>query len=142
MPKAVATKETERYDLQTCSGGFVELRKFTYGEVIKRRELSTSMKADPDAPRGQRKMEMGLNFTDTQLFEFKTAIVSHNLEDEDGRVLNFQSPQDVMKLDPGIAQEIEVIISNMNRFDEEFQPNPTSPVKSSQPSTAVQSTPK
>jgi len=137
MPKAVATRDTERYDLQTCEGGFVELRKFSYGEVIKRRELSTSMKADPDAPRGQRSMEVGLNYTATQLFEFKTAIIDHNLEDEDGRKLNFSNPPDVMKLDPGIAQEIEAIVTAMNKFDEEFEPNPTLPAKSTQPSTVI-----
>lgn len=119
MPRATSTSETTRVELATCPGGFVELRKFTYGEMIKRRELSTSMSAPMKDGKNPEKMDLGLNLTASGLYEFKTAVVDHNLEDENGAKLNFKNANDVLRLDPLVAQEIEVAIDQMNQLPED-----------------------
>lgn len=118
MPKAVAVLQAERFDLKTVPEGFVALRKLTYGEILKRRTLSGMMEmSDVDNQKGL----ITMNAEAVGFYEFKTAVVDHNLEDENGRQLNFNDPQDVVKLDPRVAQEIERHINDMNNLSDSAQ---------------------
>ena len=50
-------------------------------------------------------------------FEFTHCIVSHNLENDNGELLDFRSQQALQVLDPKIGQEISEYITEMHEFD-------------------------
>jgi hypothetical protein len=113
--------EPQTVDLRTCPGGFVELRRMTYGELMTSQDLAyqIQMKAsevDPDAP------EMGLNITRMAIIEYqlKTCVMNHNLEDEAGRHLDFRQSRDCHLLDANIGQEINDAIEKMHNWNRQF----------------------
>lgn len=108
MPRATANaQETERFELKTLPDGFVELRKLTYGEMLHRRDIGSTMRAGQGRKAG---IEFDTDALQIQHYEFSRCIVDHNLEDEDGTKLNFTNKADIVKLDPTIAGEIETLI--------------------------------
>jgi hypothetical protein len=56
-------------------------------------------------------------------FEFKSCIVDHNCEDEEGNKLNLTTAQDINRLDPKVGQEIEKLIADMNNFEDDDEEN-------------------
>lgn len=113
MPKATAnTEETERKELKSCPGGFVVLRRMTYGQFVARRELT---KLSVSGQKKDFKGELAMASAAVSRFEFEHCIVDHNLEDADGRKLNLHG-DDFGRLDPRIGQEIEGYIGEMNNF--------------------------
>lgn len=113
MPKATAnTEETERKELKSCPGGFVVLRRMTYGQFVARRELT---KLSVSGQKKDFKGELAMASAAVSRFEFEHCIVDHNLEDADGRKLNLYG-DDFGRLDPRIGQEIEGYIGEMNNF--------------------------
>lgn len=126
MPRAtVDTSKTEHKDLKSCPpDGFVVLRRMTYGEYIKRREMLSGMRLEGKGKNAEAVMQLA-NEKVTQ-FEFRNCIIDHNLEDEAGRKLNLGSVKDFSQLDPRIGQEIGEYIDQMNQFqseDEEGNPD-------------------
>lgn len=121
MPRAtVDTDQTEKIDLKSCVGGYVALRRLTYGEFLQRREMVGEMKV-----RGDRKtndFEGALKMINRMVteFEFSHCITDHNLEDESGTKLNFANPRALDKLDPRIGEEIGTHIDKMNQYQEEL----------------------
>jgi hypothetical protein len=121
MPKAVAdVAETVRRELTTLPEGFVVLRRLTYGQVLQRQSLLTMrMITDQDSKRKKEtKGEFNLANVEVTAFEFSNCIVDHNLEDASGRKLNLGNPTDFQRLDPRVGQEIDSLISRLNRFEE------------------------
>lgn len=126
MPNAtVNVGETEQFDLKSLEGAYVILKRYTYGQSVERRammKLSLEM-----GGRGSKnkdfKGEMAMASKEIQMFEFKSAIVDHNLEDVTGRKLNLATPVDFDSLAPQVGQEIESLIRDMNEFDEDDQGN-------------------
>lgn len=118
MPVAVAnTNEVERIDLKSCPGGFVSLRRMTFGQSVRRRammKLSLLSDAQDTGLAG----EMAMASLEITHFEYTNCIVEHNLEKTEGVLLDFRSPVDVDSLDPRIGQEIELNINRMNNFDD------------------------
>jgi hypothetical protein len=118
MPRAtVDATNTEHYDLKTCEGGFVELRRLSYGEKMKRQEMSfgAAMKVDRKQQQAQSaEMVMDMAQTAATEFEFKNCIIAHNLEDDSGNLLDFRSAVHVHMLDPRIGEEIATYIDQMN----------------------------
>lgn len=111
MPKATAdTKETYKKDLATLEGGYVVLKKMTYGERLHQRDLAMTF-----SPSAQEGMRMGMNSEESTAYEFRVCIVDHNLEDENGRPLDFRNKADVVRLDPRIASEIEGYLNEINQ---------------------------
>ena len=127
MPNAVGNNDTERHPLKSLEGGFVELRRMTYGEYVKRRQMLSGMRLEGKGKNAEAVMQLA-NEKVTQ-FEFAKCIVDHNLEDGNGRKLNLKSPKDFSRLDPRIGQEIGNRIDDMNQFqDEDEDGNPDTPV--------------
>jgi hypothetical protein len=119
MPKATANVDsTERFDLKSCPGGFVVLKRMTYGQMLARREM---IKLAVSSTKGSKDFqgELAMASSKTTRFEFQHCILDHNLEDASGRNLNLASPVDFDSLDPRIGQEIEKLISDMNNFNED-----------------------
>lgn len=119
MPVAVANlEETVRKDLKTLPGAFVVLRKMNYGQVIARREM---LKMSVSSAKGSKDFrgEMAMASKEITRFEFSHCVVEHNLEREEGVLLNLSSVTDFDVLDPRVGQEIEKYIGDMNNFEEE-----------------------
>lgn len=118
MPKATVDTSTERYDLKTCEGGFVEIKRMPYGEWLTRSEIA--MQTFFESQKGQKsfKGEMVMRNNAVTSFEFKNCIVNHNLEDADGNALDFRSPVALQVLDPRIGNEISEYIRELHEFDE------------------------
>lgn len=120
MPKATTNiQDTERYELKTCEGGFVELRRLSYGEFLKRRQMSTNLALKSGAGKDFEGVMELANEKVTE-FEFANCIVDHNLEDENGEALDFRKVHHLKMLDPRIGEEISTYINKMNQFDEDL----------------------
>jgi hypothetical protein len=121
MPRAtVNVSTTEHHDLKSLPEGFVELRRLTYGQMVQRRAM---MKLSVETGKNKDfKGEMAMASEEITRFEFAHAIVDHNLEDESGRKLNLSAPVDFASLDPRVGTEIETLITKMNNFDDESDP--------------------
>jgi len=125
MPRAtVNINDTARFELKTLpptddeEGGFVVLRRMSYGQVLQRRAMVSAMKVH--GGRGKDfEGEINMMQESVTLFEFQNCIVDHNLTDHDEKPLDFRSPLVVKALDPRVGQEIETYIGKMNNFDEE-----------------------
>ena len=120
MPKAtVDTTSTQRFELETCPGAFVELRHMSYGEYLKRRDMVSKMGFKGEGKNTEAFMEMANEVV--ALFEFQACIVDHNLEDDNGTKLEFAGNKGKMTfktLHPRIGEEISSYIDKMNKWDE------------------------
>lgn len=117
MPKAVIDfEETHHRDLKSCPGGYVELRRLSYGEKLHRQTIA--MDASASGSGKQAKMTLQSMHQRVALFEFGRCIVDHNLEDAVGRKLDFKSQADLEKLHPQIGDEIDKYLSELNNFEE------------------------
>lgn len=112
MPKATASREAKRYDLKSLPEGYVMLRKLSYGELLKSRAIAQSMEMSDE--NGHAKGRMVINLDGVAIYDFAHSITEHNLEGDNGP-LNFLNAKDVLELDPGIAQEIEGYIGELNK---------------------------
>lgn len=139
MPKATVSQETIRRDLRTCAGGFVELRTLSFHEMNMRQEMAARMYQETKTnARGKKQEETVrgyfelMNVAVTE-YEFRNCIVHHNLEDDNGDLIDFTRPMQAWRLDPKIGQEIGQYIDELNQFDiaeEELVPLETVPSSS------------
>jgi hypothetical protein len=129
MPRATSTgTSTERYDLKTLppqegeEGGYVVLRRMTYGEFMKRRNM-TGLRFEQHGKQGMQGFLDMVNSKVTE-YEMSICIVEHNLEDDNGNLLDFKKPQHIRQLDPRVGEEISTLIDKMNQFDDEDDESP------------------
>ena len=126
MPRAtVNLEEHTRHDLKTLTEGFVTLRKLSYGEKLHRRAMVSKMSISGDKKSKDFSGEMQLINEAATQFDFRTCIIDHNLEDENGQKLDFKKLEDIRRLDPRVGEEIDNLISEENNFeeDEEYSKN-------------------
>jgi hypothetical protein len=125
MPRATVTTETQHHDLKTCEGAFVVLKPMTYGTKLSRQGEAMRMVVKNEA--GPRKRGQSQN-SETEIhmlqkaatqIDFQNCIVDHNLEDEQGKKLDFRNFADIDSLDPRIGEEISTLIDEMNNFSED-----------------------
>ena len=119
MPNALAIANTEHKDLKSLPGGFVDIKRMTYGQKLERQgmiriQFGMSRQRQSDV-KGE--MEMA-NKIATQ-FEFKNCIVDHNLTDENDNKLDLSNPVVIDNLDPRVGEEINTLISEINNFEED-----------------------
>jgi hypothetical protein len=121
MPRAtVDASSVTRFDLKSLDGAYVVMRKQTYGERQRRADIVTRVTMQAADTRGTPDiMHMDIRNLDVTLFDFQRSINEHNLEDADGRTLDFKRSEDLENLDPVVGDEIETLIREMNRFDQE-----------------------
>ena len=124
MPRAtVDASSTTKFDLKSLEGAYVVMRKQTYGERQRRADIVTRVTMQAADTRGTPDvMHMDIRNLDVTLFDYRTSIIEHNLEDADGRNLDFKRTEDLENLDPQVGDEIETLIRDMNRFDQEGRP--------------------
>jgi hypothetical protein len=134
MPKATVSIETTREDLKSCAGAYVELRRMSYGAKLERQGMVSRMKVHTEeAPTSRADRRSGKkqsqNLTgevemlqlQATLFSFKHCIVGHNLfaDEEETVKLDLTNEKDVKGLDPRIGEEIDMLIDDMNNFEDD-----------------------
>jgi hypothetical protein len=124
--KATVSNSTRDFDLKSCVGGKVTLKRMTYGQKLERVELATQSVLKTETDRRGRPTSGGAAEMDIKMmqrvvaeYEFSRCVVDHNLEDETGKKLNFKNPEVLDVLDPRIGDEISEYITEMNNFEEE-----------------------
>lgn len=122
MPKAVITEDDRKqFPLKSCPEGFVLMRRITYGEHLTRREMMTTigMKGDKNDMQGE------INYMNRKVteYEFARLIVDHNLEDANGKKLDFKSPVGLELLDPRIGDEIGKYINEYALLEDDDSKN-------------------
>jgi len=121
MPVATTSgEETFKYELKSLEGGYVVLRKLTYGEWLHRRQMSSNMSFKGGRSKDDFEGVMQLVNERATHFEFAKCVVDHNLTDENDNPLNFAKPDTLKRLDSKIGEEISLRISKLNQFDEDL----------------------
>jgi hypothetical protein len=125
MPVAVVTNAlSDKKPLTSLPEGYVIVRRMNYGEKLLRSNMAAKFLmggTSKDDVQG----ELSMQTEEVAYWDFANLVVEHNLEDTDGRVLNFKIKADVKKLDGAIGDEIGRII------DEFQEPEKTEEVKNS-----------
>jgi hypothetical protein len=117
MPVAVVTEEHHREELKTLPGAYVVVREMTYGEKLQRSSMSGAIRMFKDT-KSDYAGELSMETQRIALWDFAHLIVEHNLEDADGRTLNFQREQDVRKLASKVGDEVGSYIDKWNSFED------------------------
>lgn len=134
MPIATGVgNATKRVDLQSCPGGFVVIRRMTYGEKMVRKSFLSKVKIGSETGnRAERRSKSAQAFSaeldmmneKVTEFEFNVSIVQHNLTylvDENDpnseTPLDFKNPQHIKMLDGNIGEEIDEAITEFNDFE-------------------------
>lgn len=121
MPKATANiNQTQRFDLKSCPEGYVVIRRLSYGKKLERQEITMQMRMYQEEARTKGKSSMDISMMARKVaeFDFKNCVAEHNLEDDNGVMLNFQQAHYVHMLDGNIGDEIGELINQVNTFDE------------------------
>lgn len=129
MPKAVVTVDFDRYELESCPGGFIELRPLSYGDKLERDGMSLKMSTQMEAQGNRKQRRAGqkaggvidykMSNKEVTLFEYQHMTGEHNLEDANGNKLDLKSIQGISQLDPKVGGEIGELIADINDFDSE-----------------------
>jgi hypothetical protein len=138
MPKATVSLQSQRFELETLPEGFVVLQRMSFGQKLTRQGMATNqiVKADTvGKDGGLTELEIELMQLEVARYEFAHCIVEHNLEDENGVMLNFNYPQAVESLDPRIGDEISQYIADMNNYEKNTDQAGNSQTASKQPSS-------
>lgn len=120
MPRATNNiEDVHHYDLKSLPEAFVDLRRMSYGEYLKRQGMAMDMQMRSEGRGKGNVMDIDLGQQKVTEYEFATCIAAHNLEDDQGNTLNFKSPGHVHLLDPRIGQEIGDLIDKLNTWEED-----------------------
>ncbi len=126
MPRATISTEPQHHDLKTCPGGFVELRRMSYGELMTSQDMAYQVSAKAGQNSDDPEMAMNISRAAVEEYQFRTCVVGHNLMDENDRVLDFKRKEDVHLLDGNVGQEISRLIGNIHDWQKNF-PNSETP---------------
>lgn len=120
MPKGTVKTEPQHYKLESLPGGYVKLKQLSYGQMLERREMATklSMEQAQEKPGVKKNEPDKINVQIIQravaAYEFAACVVEHNIEDEDGTLLNFGNTMTLDILDPRIGDEISKRLAELN----------------------------
>jgi hypothetical protein len=132
MPVATVSTELVYKELKSCPGGFVKLRRMTYGERLHRQDIAMMMSMESDQKAKTAQVNLEQSQTKVAEFELGACISEHNLEDENGRSLDFHLPRDVHNLDGRVGEEIGTYIDELHDWEADL---PNSEEKSTGSST-------
>lgn len=118
MPVAVIEEETKRYDLKTLPGGYVVVKRMTYGQKLVRSEMAMKMRVKGEG-RSQKDFATEIDMMNRKiaLWSFANLVDDHNLTDASGQALNFKNPIDVERIAGKVGEEIEAYIDELNNFE-------------------------
>ena len=117
MPRGTVAQNTERYDLKTLPpDGFVVIRRMTFGEKLAHQDDALHMQSTGVGKNSS--LELKSMFRKMALTDFGNLVVDHNITDDQDRLLNFKSAQDVLALDPRVGDEISQLIDALNTYED------------------------
>ena len=124
MPKATVDTSAVHFDLKTLPGGWVELRRMSFGEKNARTDIAMKMAFEGVGSKSKSKDTKATMAASTEAasqHDFRACVVDHNLfaDDDETIKLNLSRPEDLKQLDPRVGEEIATLISNMNNFEPE-----------------------
>lgn len=125
MPVATVTQKTEQFDLKSCPGGYVVIKRMTHGQKLARQDLSSKMKIDTGKKAKGATAEIDMMRAVVAHWEFQNLIADHNLTDESERLLNFRYIPDIDMLDGKVAEEISTYIDKVNNFEADAEDTDT-----------------
>lgn len=135
MPIATGINgETERFELTSCPGGYVVLKRLTYGEKMFRKSLlgKATIQGGGGGNRADRRAKRNSGFAaelelvneKVTAYEFANCIVEHNLtyllnQGDPGSEtpLDFKNSVHVKMLDGRVGEEIDELITEYNSFE-------------------------
>lgn len=123
MPIASVSNKPVRKDLKTLPGGYVDLRRMSYGEKLDRLEKGNSQQMSKPGG-GNVVVDVKTFARLVQELDFSRCIVDHNLtwiasEDGPEQPFDFKNDRSAFdRLDAQIAEEIGQYIDELNNFDE------------------------
>lgn len=140
MPDGTISQETYTRELKTLPpDGFVELKMLPYHDMLVRRDKGSIASMEQTQQRNKKRGEpetQKLTIESLQTWErdymFKNCIISHNITDKNGVLLDFNSPMAFKMLRPDIGMEIERLIDELHSEDEIDENFPTAPTSSSE----------
>jgi len=122
MPKATVSTLTSKFDLKTLPGGWVELRRMSFGEKQQRQDIAMQMAMTTDGQKAKStEAIMKMSSEEIALFELSRCVIDHNLyaDDEEKVKLDFKRSADIRQLDPRVGEEINALIDSMNNVSAE-----------------------
>ncbi len=136
MPRATVTKEAIKVELKTCPpDGYVKLKQLPYHETLVRRDRAGQLFFDPTGE--EQRVEVSTLQAWARAYEFEHCIVEHNLEDENGKLLDFTKEGVLSELDPRVGQEIEAEIDKLHNLEADIKDFPSPPSSSSEETQPV-----
>jgi hypothetical protein len=123
MPRATVLKTVERFELKTVpetdteEGGWVELRRLSYGEKLAKDAEAMRMRLGMDSTTKNIDAEVSIINELATYLEFARCVAGHNLTDENDKALDFTKAHDVKSLDPRVGAEISELIGDLNDFE-------------------------
>lgn len=122
MPKATASLETKRLDLDTVEGGYIVIRRMNFGQQLAAQDdsvkaVSRDKGRGKNGSKGDTEFEMQIMSSSATAKAFAYCIVDHNLDDgaDPPRKLDFTDIKDLFSLDLAIADEINDAINAYNK---------------------------
>lgn len=119
MPFAGTSVEVTRHDLKTVPGGWVEIRRMTYGQKLDRQNM-LKLGIEMNSRSKDVKGELAMANKEATYLDFRNCIIDHNLfkDQEELQKINFASRLDIDFLDPRVGEEIDTILNKLNNFEE------------------------
>lgn len=129
MPKATVDLTPQRFELETVEDGWVDLRRLSYGQKLRKDSDAMRMRFDTgglDGKDAQFGAEVAIVNEAVTIREIQLCVVDHNLDDGGDekatppvppRKLNFKQEDDIRNLDPRTGSEISDLINAMNDFE-------------------------
>lgn len=114
---------TKKFDLKSCPGGYIVLRKMDYGDKMLRKQKLGKATVSGNNSKNSNDFvaEMQMINEEVTMFEFARSIIEHNLsllKNQDDPTseypLDFTNPADVKKLDGSVGEEIDELIMAYN----------------------------
>lgn len=118
MPIASVSSNTESHELKSCPGGWIVVKRLSYGDKLKRMSLmrmSLQLGGDKKNTTG----EMALGNQQMTYLDFAKCIIEHNLEIAEGKLFDFGRQTDIDQLDPVVGEEISGILDSLNNFEDD-----------------------
>jgi hypothetical protein len=126
IPRATVSLVPQTFDFKTCPGGWVKLRRMSYGELMNSQDLAYQVQMKQNEDTNDPEASLTLSRMVVEEFQIRTCVLDHNLEDDRGRKLNFASPQDVHSLDANIGQELSGMVADIHDWKKQL-PNSEQP---------------
>jgi hypothetical protein len=116
MPIVTVTDDiSERIPLVTAPpDGYVVVRRMNYGEELKRSGMAAKLLMNSDKNSKDFQGEIDMQTEEVAYWDFANLVVEHNMQDQDGRTLNFKNRADVVKLSGPVGKEIGQVIDDFN----------------------------